>query len=138
MAQVIVDTGTLVAIFDLSDSFHDWATEKLKAIQPPLITCEPVLTEVCFLLRGQTRGLAAIAILLEKRILEISFSLAQEIDPVFRMLDRFESVPMSLADACLVRLSELNPECLVFTLDSDFRVYRRNRRQKIPLLIPDA
>jgi predicted nucleic acid-binding protein len=66
MAQVIVDTGPLVAILDLSDSFHDWASEKLKAIQPPLVTCEAVLTEVCFLLRKQTRALAAIAILLEK------------------------------------------------------------------------
>lgn len=136
MAQVIVDTGPIVSIFDTSDSLHDWATESLKTIQPPLMTCEPVLTEVCFLLRGQAGALAAIAVLLERKILEISFSLAEEIVPVFRLLDRFKNVPMSLADACLVRLSELNPECLIFTLDSDFQIYRRNRRQKIPLLMP--
>jgi predicted nucleic acid-binding protein len=136
MAQVIVDTGPIVAILDASDALHDWAAESLKMIQPPLITCEAVLTEVCFLLRRQPRALVAIADLVEKRILEINFSLAEEIGPVFRLLDRFKNVPISLADACLVRSSELHPQLPVFTLDSDFQIYRRNRRQKIPLLIP--
>ena len=136
MAHVLVDTGPLVAILDASDRFHDWAAANLKAIQPPLITCEAVLSEVCFLLRGQPKAFAAILLLLERRILEIRFSLAQEIDPVFGLLTRFKDVPMSLADGCLVRLSELNPECPVFTLDNDFQIYRRHRRQKIPLLIP--
>lgn len=136
MAQVIVDTGPIVAILDASDALHLWAAESLKMIQPPLITCEAVLTEVCFLLRRQPRALVAIADLVEKRILEINFSLAEEIGPVFRLLDRFKNVPISLADACLVRSSELHPQLPVFTLDSDFQIYRRNRRQKIPLLIP--
>ena len=136
MARVLVDTGPLVAILDASDRFHDWAAANLKGIQPPLITCEAVLSELCFLLRGQPKAFAAIALLLERRILEIRFSLAQEFDPVFGLLTRFKDVPMSLADGCLVRLSELNPECLVFTLDNDFQIYRRHRRQKIPLLIP--
>jgi predicted nucleic acid-binding protein len=136
MAHVLVDTGPLVAILDASDSFHDWAAANLKVVQPPLITCEAVLSEVCFLLRRKPKALAAILLLLERRILEIRFSLAQEIDPVFGLLARFKDVPMSLADGCLVRLSELNPECLVFTLDNDFQIYRRHRRQKIPLLIP--
>ena len=138
MAHVLVDTGPLVAILDASDSFHDWAAANLKEVQPPLITCEAVLSEVCFLLRRKPKALAAILLLLERRILEIRFSLAQEIDPVFGLLTRFKDVPMSLADGCLVRLSELNPECLVFTLDNDFQIYRRHRRQKIPLLIPAA
>ena len=136
MAHLLVDTGPLVAILDASDHFHDWAVANLKAVQPPLITCEAVLSEVCFLLRRQPKAFAAIALLLEKRILAIRFSLAQEIDPVFGLLARFKDVPMSLADGCLVRLSELNPESLVFTLDHDFQIYRRHRRQKIPLLIP--
>jgi uncharacterized protein len=136
MAHALVDTGPLVAILDASDRFHDWAAANLKAVQLPLITCEAVLSEVCFLLRRQPKAFAAIALLLERRILEIRFSLAQEIDPVFGLLARFKDVPMSLADGCLVRLSELNPECLVFTLDHDFQIYRRHRRQKIPLLIP--
>ncbi len=83
MAQVIVDTGPIVAILDASDALHLWAAESLKMIQPPLITCEAVLTEVCFLLRRQPRALVAIADLVEKRILEINFSLAEEIGPVF-------------------------------------------------------
>jgi len=57
MARVLVDTGPLVAILDASDSFHDWAAANLKAVQPPLITCEAVLSEVCFLLRRQPREL---------------------------------------------------------------------------------
>ena len=136
MAHVLVDTGPLVAILDASDHFHDWAVANLKVVQPPLITCEAVLSEVCFLLRRQPKAFAAIALLLERRILAIRFSLAQEIDAVFGLLARFKDVPMSLADGCLVRLSELNPESLVFTLDHDFQIYRRHRRQKIPLLIP--
>jgi uncharacterized protein len=137
MVRAIVDTGPLVAILDVSDSFHGWATEKMKTIQPPLITCEAVLTEVCFLLRQHEKALAVIALLIERGILAINFSLAEEIGSVFQLLNRFKNVPISLADACLVRLSELNPECHVFTLDGDFQIYRRNRRQKIPLVIPD-
>lgn len=136
MAQVIVDTGPLVAILDASDSFHGWASESLKTIDPPLLTCEAVLTEVCFLLRRHQKALAVIALLLERGILAPNFSLAREFAPVFQLVKRFKSVPMSLADACLVRLSELNPECHVFTLDTDFQIYRRHRRQKIPLLTP--
>ena len=64
MAHVLVDTGPLVAILDRSDRFHDWAAANLKAIQPPLITCEAVVSEVCFLLRGQSKAFAAIALLL--------------------------------------------------------------------------
>jgi predicted nucleic acid-binding protein len=137
MVRAIVDTGPLVAILDVSDSFHGWATERLKTIRPPLITCEAVLTEVCFLFRRHDKALAVVALLLERGILAINFSLAEEIGSVFQLLNRFKNVPASLADACLVRLSELHPECHVFTLDSDFQIYRRNRRQKIPLVIPN-
>jgi uncharacterized protein len=69
--------------------------------------------------------------------LTTSFLLKEQASEVLALVERYANVPMSLADACLVRMSELAPDCVVFTLDSDFRIYRRYKRQKIPLLMPD-
>ncbi len=74
--------------------------------------------------------------LIQRKILMISFHLAEHIDPVKRLLLKYQSVPMSLADACLVRLSEIHSQSHVFTLDSDFNLYRKNGRQVIPTIRP--
>jgi predicted nucleic acid-binding protein len=102
-----------------------------------MITCESVLSEAFFLLRRIDRSSKSILDLVDRGVLSIGFSLQQEISFVSSLIKSYSNVPMSLADACLVRMAELYREAKVFTLDSDFRVYRKNGRQVIPLLIPE-
>ena len=99
-------------------------------------TCEAVLAEACFLLQCSRKGQDAVLELVARGVLTVRFSLASELAAVRKLTQRYASVPMSFADACLVRMSELDPRATVATLDSDFKVYRRNRRQAIPLLSP--
>jgi predicted nucleic acid-binding protein len=137
MPRVILDTGPLVALLDQSESRHSWAAEQLKSIQIPLITCEGVIAEACFLLRAYPAAIANIGNWITRGIIEPRFLLAREAEATFALLKKYSDVPMSFADACLVCLSVQYPEYPIFTLDKDFLVYRRNRRQRIPVLVPD-
>jgi len=101
-----------------------------------MLTCEAVVSEVCFLLTGSSGGLDQVLQLLQRKILMISFHLDEHIDSVKKLLLKYRSVPMSLADACLARMSELHSNSLVFTLDSDFNLYRKNERRVIPTIRP--
>ena len=134
--QVIVDTGILVALIDRNDHHHAWVTEQLKEIAPPLLTCEAVISESWFLLQRVKRVREILLQLLAQKQIVIQFDLDVELVTVMELLSRYQSVPVSLADAELVRMSELYPNSLVFTLDSDFLVYRKNRDRLIPLLMP--
>lgn len=137
MTRAIIDTGPLVAFLDTRDRHHDWAKETFNGQGLPLATCEAVLSEACFLL-GQAHGRQnAVMGLVSRGVLAISFRLAPEFEAVRRLMAKYANVPMSLADACLVRMSELDAHASVVTLDSDFRVYRRNGRQAVPVLMPD-
>jgi len=133
---VIVDTGPLVAYLNRRERHHAWAQQQFSAVRPPAITCEPVVTEACFLLRDFDKGVDSLMQLLDRGLVTISFNLAQELPAVARLLKRYSSVPMSLADACLVRMAEQFAESQVLTLDSDFRVYRKSGRTVIPTLMP--
>ncbi|MEW6366458.1 MAG: PIN domain-containing protein [Acidobacteriota bacterium] len=138
MKQVVLfDTGPLVAFINARDKYHEWAKAQLAEIRPPLWTCEAVLSEACFLLRETPRGPAAVLELLERGLVEVPFHIGMDPRAVRNLLARYASVPMSLADACLVRMSEAHTGSTVFTLDGDFRIYRRSGRQVIPLRIPD-
>ena len=136
MSVVLADTGALVALLDRREQFHPWAVEQARMLHPPLVTCEPVITEVCFLLAGVTGGPEAVRHSLATGAWVLDFDLAAEHRRVFALMDTYADQPMSLADACLVRMAELRAKAGVFTLDGHFRVYRRNRRQMIPLIIP--
>ena len=134
--RTIVDTGPLVAFFSKGDSHHDWAVEQFASLTPPLFTCEPVITEVCFLLAGTGVGpnhaLEAVA----RGGLKVDFALVAEIDPIRRLMARYRDAGISLADACLVRMSEIHSRCQVMTVDRDFLIYRRDGRRTIPLIAP--
>jgi predicted nucleic acid-binding protein len=136
--QIILDTGPLVAFLNSRDKHHDWAVANFGQIQPPLLTCEAVISEACFLLRSWPHGAGSVFELLDRKVLEIAFSLADQLDPVSRLLRKYANVPSSLADACLVRMAELHERSSVFTLDADFRIYRKHQRKAIPLLTPAA
>lgn len=134
--QVIVDTGVLIALIDRFDNYHPWVVEQLKQIAPPLLTCEAVISESWFLLQRVKNGRDTLIQLLTQKYVVVQFNLDEELATITALLSRYQSVPVSLADAELVRMSELYPHSLVFTLDSDFQIYRKNRDRQIPLLIP--
>jgi len=134
--SVILDTGPLIALIDHRDQSHPWTRSQFANIQAPLVTCEAVLTEACYLARRIRGGTPAAFELFERGVVRLGFDLNENFPEVSSMMQRYGNVPMSLADACLVRMSELVANCTVLTLDRDFRIYRRHNRQTIPLLIP--
>ena len=134
--NIILDTSPLVALINKRDNTHEWAKQQWSQIKSSLLTCESVITESFFLLRHIYGGDAAVVRLLEREVITITF-VQSEIESIKDLLTRYQSVPVSLADACLVRMAELNPNSSVFTLDSDFKIYRKNRNQMIDLIIPE-
>jgi uncharacterized protein len=133
---VLLDTGPLVAWLCRGDRWHRWAVEMFATLSPPLVTCEPVLTEACFLYAREGgdpgRLLAAVA----AGHIRVGLAVEQEARALSALLDKYSDAPMSLADACLVRLSELQRDSRVLTLDRQFIRYRRLGRSLIPLLCP--
>ncbi|NEP79235.1 MAG: PIN domain-containing protein [Okeania sp. SIO3B3] len=134
--KVIIDTGVVVAYLSKSDRFHEWAKVELSKINPPLLTCEAVIVESYFLLKGTYGAVDLIFSLLRTKQITIPFSLTDETVEIEALMKRYQNVPMSLADACLVRMNELISGSVVLTLDSDFRVYRKHRNEVIDLIIP--
>jgi len=136
--HILVDTGPIVALLDRRDSHHEWAKREIAGLRDPLLTCEAVISEVFFLLSRVRSGTATFAGLLRDGLVCASpnFSYANQQSHVLDYLERYGSVPMSFADACLVRMSEIDRDCLIFTTDRDFLTYRRNRRQTIRLISP--
>jgi len=134
--KIILDTGPLVAYLNRNDQYHQWAVDEMGRIEPALLTCEAVLSEACFLLRRYRGASGAVMELLERNLVVPAFRLADEITHVQRLMRKYEDVPMALADACLVRMSELVPDASVMTFDAGFKIYRRNRRQVVPILSP--
>lgn len=135
--KVLLDTGPLVAFLNRHDRYHAWAIEQMAVIEPPLATCEAVLSEACFLLRQLPGGCEAVLKLVQRELLALPFRLENESAQVSKLLARYADVPMSLADACLVRMAELHAESVVLTLDRDFKVYRKSSRQVIPTIMPE-
>ncbi len=134
-SKIILDTSPLVAFIDKSDRFHSWAVETWKTLSIPLLTCESVISEACFLLQKSYGGKNAVMSLLDSGTISIAFDLGQEIATIRGLMKRYENVPVSLADACLVRMSELIVGSSILTLDSDFRIYRKNQNEIIDLII---
>ena len=134
--RTLIDTGPLVAALVESDAHYRWALEKFDELQPPFYTCEAVISEAQFLVEGFGGNSLTVLDFIIRGAIEIDFVLKEEVEPVRELQRKYRDLPMSLADACLVRMSELHSQSRVFTTDSDFRIYRRNRRQLIPLLAP--
>jgi predicted nucleic acid-binding protein len=137
VTRIVIDSGPIVALLNRRDRHHAWTREVLDTVEPPIYTCEAVVSEACFLLRRLTGGQDAVFELLASGVLKVDFRMRSEIDALRSLMRKFANVPMSLADACLVRMTELDAESLIVTLDCDFRVYRRNRRQVIPTIMPN-
>ena len=125
-----------MAYLDRRDRYHQWALTQFAEIIPPMLTCESVISEACFLTRHIPKGVESVLRLLEQGAVQVEFSVQDELETITKLVGHYSNLPMSLADACLVRMSELIDGCNVMSLDSDFRVYRRHGNKSIPLLIP--
>jgi len=139
VTQWLLDTGPLVAFFDKSDEYHEWAVGQWGRAPVPLVTCEAVLAEAAYLLQERA-GLPGhkLVNLFDRRVISAPFHLEDHAPAVARLMEKYRDQDIQLADACLVCMSELSRDCRVFTLDKeDFRVYRRFERQVIPLVAPD-
>jgi predicted nucleic acid-binding protein len=133
--RAAMDTGPLVAYFCRTEARHGWAVEQFAMLAPPILTCEPVLTEACFLLRRANVPAERLLEKVKPGVLQIAIRLDEEADAISDFMHRYRNLPMSLADACLVRLAEISglPIC---TLDSDFTIYRGHRGARLSLISP--
>lgn len=128
----IADTGLLLAALDKLDEFHGWGIREFSA-NAPFVTCDAVLVELAYHLDDATLGMK----LVESGDLILDFNLAAETKSVLDLLHKYRDRKMELADACLVRMTELNPQCKIWTVDrDDFSVYRRHGRQAVPCEFP--
>ena len=135
--RALLDTGPLVSFLAAGLRHHLWACDQWKLYRPPMLTCEPVLTEASFLLKREGQEADPLFALLERGVIRIALDIQEELADLQALMHRYRNKPMSLADACLIRLSELHSDAEVFTLDSDFRIYRRHGNKVIPVLMPD-
>jgi len=129
----ILDAGPLIAAINRQDEYHQWACETLERLGPPFYTCPEAMAEAAAL----TAKPSAIVEMIQAKEIVLSFNLADQTAGVIALLKKYSDRNIDLADACIVRMTELTRDCQVVTLDrSDFSVYRRNGREVIPLVAP--
>ena len=129
----IADTGFLVAFANRNDRHHDWAVGVAAGVTEPLLTCEAVLAETAFHL--QDTGL--VLSMISEGLVTLAFECRENLPQLLALAARYADRSPDLADLCLIRMSELHPRHSVLTVDrADFRVYRRNKREAIPLVCP--
>lgn len=134
---ILIDTGPLVALINRRESSHQWVRETSANLAYPFLTCEAVITEACFLLQNIYGGNKTIMELVQTQKVIVPFHFNQEVKAIQDLMENYQSVPMSFADACLVRMSELIVGSSILTLDSDFYIYRKNRKEPLDLIIPE-
>ena len=133
---VLLDTGPWVAHLSRNDTHHKWAVEQFRLLPPPLLSCEAVVVETCFLLKRSGFDPSLPLQFIDRGVVQLPFVLQEQIGSVSLLIKRYENVPASLADAALIRMAEINDSPLLITTDSDFHIYRRHGRQTIPLVTP--
>lgn len=128
----IADAGLLIALANARDLHHAWALGIAEQVTEPLLTCEPVLAEAAFHLRN----VALVIEMIAEEFITLSFDCSDHLPQLAALAQRYADRQPDLADLCLIRMSELYPQHRVITVDEDFRVYRRNKREVIPTIIP--
>lgn len=121
-----------------SSPAHAVLKARLAEFESPMLTCEPVLAEACFVLQASHNGPKAVVDMLTRGVVKIGFRLTDHDQSISRLLAKYANVPMSLADVCLVRMSEICEASTIMTTDTDFRIYRRHGRKVIPVDLPPS
>ncbi len=136
MKTWLMDTGPLVALLVANDHQHDWAVEQAKSAPATVSTCDAVISEALFLLKREGHDTDLLFDLVQAGFLRSDFDFHAQCAPVRALMRRYRTRPMAFADACLVRMAELQPSATVWTLDRDFLVYRKHGKQSLSLVAP--
>lgn len=136
METIIADAGPLVAYLDKGEEHHEWVCSALAELSEPMLTCDAVLVETAFVLSRKGKSPEIVFKLLEEELVTAAFEISRHRRELTALMQTYRGVPISVTDACLVRMSELHRASVVFTLDRDFLIYRRHGRQRIPILAP--
>jgi predicted nucleic acid-binding protein len=134
--RTLVDTGPIVALLVAEDRHNEWARRVWAELEPPVLTCEAVLSEAQFLLARFGGNPRTVLEFIQRGALQVAFGVQKEVERLLELQRAYRDAPMSLADACLVCMSEQSSRCRVVTTDSHFLIYRRHGRQLIPVLMP--
>jgi predicted nucleic acid-binding protein len=134
--KILLDSGPLVGFISRTDQHHRWAVKVWSSLFDPLWTCEAVLSEAIFLLQSDKISTEPLLRLFERGLVKIDFEVSSHQSDIWHLLRKYADRPISLADACLVRMAELNDNSQILTTDRDFLVYRRKGRGVIPLVAP--
>lgn len=132
----MIDTGPLVAYLDADHADHEWVADAFRLSSEPFATCEAVLSEAVFLLHRDRIGHRRLFELMDRGLVRLNFSLADHIAEIAAKMRDYANLPMSLADACLVRMAELHPRAEIITLDRHFKLYRTRDRRVLRLRLP--
>jgi len=135
VSAILLDTGVIVALLDRSERFHKQCVEIVTASEAPLVTCEPVITEACYLLRKNSLAVDRVLENVERGEFLVSTQLSLRVRNIRRLVQKYADTPMDFADACLVDLASEIKSGRILTLDSDFQVYRWGRKRSFDLLI---
>ena len=133
-ANAIVDAGYLIALLYRRDRHHAWAAAQAEQHPPPWKICDAAVSETFYVL-GES-GMGLLPTLFRRHMLFSDFDFAQNSEAVLALMEKYKEVPMSFADACLVRMTEVFNNAIVLTTDTDFRIYRRHGRQVVPCILP--
>ena len=121
----------------MAPAHNAWARRVWGELEPPLLTCEAVLSEAQFLVARFGGNPRAVLEFVDRGAINVAFDVQNEVKRLLELQQAYRSLPMSLADACLVCMTEQFPRCRVVTTDSHFRIYRRHGRQLIPVMMPE-
>lgn len=133
---ILVDTGPIVAYLDRRDRYHQWSLSQFSHLPAPYKTCEAVCVEAAHLLSRTGLDPSVLLELIQLDVLEIDFAMKTEVERIRALMKKYRDQPMSLADACLVRMAEMHAGSIVLTLDADFHIYRKHKQDTIPVIMP--
>jgi predicted nucleic acid-binding protein len=134
MKPVLLDTGFIVALLDRSESFHKTCARAVREVEAPLVTCEAVITESCYLLRSLSGASEAVIENIAAGIFQIPFQLSRDTAGVKQVLRKYKDRKIDLADACLIRLADQFGTGDILTLDQDFAIYRWGKNKPFRVL----
>jgi len=135
---VVANTGPLVAFFDRAERHHRWAIERIEQMESPLLVREPVLAETMYMLGGHAKAQDALWDFMGNGALDVAFRIGERVSALRKLMYKHRDTPMSLADACLVRMAEIHEDHAIMTLDPDFLIYRKHGRTPLAPIRPDG
>lgn len=134
MKPVLLDTGVIVALLDRSEKLHRACAEAIRILQSPLVTCEAVIAESCYLLRSLAGAPEAVIENVAAGIFQLPFQLSREALGIKQILRKYRDRQMDLADACMIRLADEFGTAEILTLDKDFEIYRWGKNKPFHIL----